>query len=174
MLDAFFRDLCYYYKNFPTAARQEIREFLKFDMAQPNDIFFQDQLAWGTIESNKKNHTPILIIQQSVLDNMSPELQDEIETMTAVDAKETGSVLGGGAAAAAARKGSVRPGGGPKKAGSVHNGFAAMGRGDDDGMTDRSNHLQSLIWETASVGGVSKIPKQDAAKLSRSAYKEYT
>jgi hypothetical protein len=175
MLDSWFRDVCYYYKNFPNAARQEIREFLKFDMSQPNDIFFQDQLAWGTIESNKKTHTPVLIIQQSVLDNMSPELQDEIETMTAVDAKETGSVLGGGGggAGSAVRRGSVRPGGGPKKAGSVHNGLTGLGRVEEDGG-ERSNHLQSLIWETASVGGVSKIPKQDAAKLSRSAYKEYT
>jgi len=173
MLDAWIRDVCYYYKNFPSLARQEIRDFFKFDMSQPNDIFFQDQLAWGTVQHNQKTHAPVLIIQQSVLDTMSPEMQDEIETMTAVDMKEHnntgGSVFGSGGGGGSARKSpnntrrtsSVMNGGGN---GAKHN---RPLQSIDERSERSNNHLQSLIWETASVGGVSKIPKQQANKLVR-------
>jgi len=50
-LDAWFREVCTHYRSMPAQAKAAVREFLNFDMTRPKDIFVQDQLTWGTIET---------------------------------------------------------------------------------------------------------------------------
>lgn len=154
--------MCYFYRNMPNNARQLVRDFLKLDLTQQRDIFFQDQLAWGTIENDKNAHKPILIVNQAVLDAAPDELLEEIETMTAVG-DNAASVRGSLAQRqsilqsfshrqdrmeCATVRGDADP---------LAGGGAARERGGEN-----SQQLNNLLWETASVGGVSKIPKTRA------------
>ncbi len=158
LLDAWFREVCIYYRNMPNNARQEIRDFLKFDLTQQKDIFFQDQLAWGTIE-NEKNNKPILIVNQSVLDNAPDELMEEIETMSraggATGNGGRGTIGGGNASAAANANANLQD---------------KLERATVRSGQSENAQLQNLLWETASMGGASKLPKKKAS-ASRSIIK---
>jgi hypothetical protein len=146
MLDEWFRELCYNYKNMPASARSLIRQFLKFDMSRPLDIFFQDQLAWGTIEVNQKRTTPVIVLQQNILSSVPEEVMDEFETMSQADSASKAAIS--------------------KKV--LTNALPPQNKRLDvqETRTERSfrsnngpnSELQNLIWETASQGGVSKKP----------------
>jgi hypothetical protein len=125
----------------PNEARQAVREFLKLDLSQPKDIVFQDVMTWITIENDKSGHKPILIVNQAVLDSAPEELMDEIETMSKADGTgRTNHALTNNKATLQDRleRATVRSG------------------------VSENPQLQNLLWETASVGGVSKIPKHKA------------
>lgn len=145
-LDAWFRQVCVHYRNMPSNARQAVRQFLNFDMSQSKDIFFQDQLAWGVIEqAESSSGRPMLIVQQSVLNTVSDTMKEELgETMSAVD----GQGGAAGAKAAARAKASRLT---PSDARSIRS-----GAGED------TSQLHNLLWETASMGGTSRIPKKKA------------
>lgn len=143
-LDAWFRELCVHYRNMPANARQVIRQFLNFDMSQSKDIFFQDQLAWGVIEQQDANASrPMLIVQQSVLNTVSDTMKGELEeTMSAIDGQGQKTNNKGKAPASSRRT--------PSDLMSVRSG------GED------TSQLHNLLWETASMGGTSKIHKKKA------------
>lgn len=128
----------------PSDARVAIRQFLNFDMSQQKDIFFQDQLAWGTIEM-QSGHVPILIVNQSVLDNVPDELMDEIETMTQKGgpnkSRQSASFI-------------------PRNSDKFDRQSVRSGKGENAILND-------LIWETASQGGASKVSKRVGEKASR-------
>lgn len=75
MLDAWFRDVCYYYRDMPAPARELIRTFLNFDMHNTKDIFVHDQLAWGIIEGQKVD-APILIVRKSSIIQLHDSAKD--------------------------------------------------------------------------------------------------
>ena len=151
LLDAWFREVCFHYRNMPANARTAIRQFLNFDMSQQKDIFFQDQLAWGTIEMHNAQ-VPILIVNQAILDNVPDELMDEIETLT-------------------------QKGGNTGNSQSIRQSMSFMSRNSTADKLDRQSVrsgqrgenavLNDLIWETASQGGVSKISKKLGEKAPR-------
>jgi hypothetical protein len=158
MLDEWFRDICYNYKHMPASARQLIRQFLKFDMSRATDIFFQDQLAWGTIEIAQKRSSPVIILQQNILNSVPDEVLEEFESMSQAESKVSAQTkptankqpLGGG------RHG--RNGYDISDSRTVH---ISDSRSVRSGMAGNQNsELQNLIWETASQGGMSKIPIQ--------------
>ena len=147
MLDEWFRDLCYNYKNMPASARALIRQFMKFDMSRPLDIFFQDQLAWGTIEVNQKRTTPVIVLQQNILSSVPEEVLDEFETMSQADSTSK---------AAISRKvltNALPPS--ARKADALQETRTECSFRSNNGP---NSELQNLIWETASQGGVSKKP----------------
>jgi hypothetical protein len=158
MLDEWFRDLCYNYKHMPASARQLIRQFVKFDMSRATDIFFQDQLAWGTIEIAQKRSSPVIILQQNILNSVPDEVLEEFESMSQAESK-TGKQqqqqqqrpsIGGGR--------SGRNGYDISDSRTVH---ISDSRSVRSGMIgNQHSELQNLIWETASQGGMSKIPIQ--------------
>jgi len=128
-----------------------VRSFLKFEMTESKDIFFQDQLAWGTIEHEEVNR-PVLLVQRAVLDTVSDDVKDELEeTLSAVGGVQT-------KAAIIRRKSQMR---GISDTASQYGG---------DGHGRGSEQLQNLLWETASAGGTSKLPKNKALQ-SRSIVK---
>lgn len=88
MLDAWFRDVCNYYRDMPSSAREAIRKFLNFDMASAKDIFLQDQLQWGVIEPNRKDK-PVLIVQKSALKGSNSDYMDELETISNADVRNS-------------------------------------------------------------------------------------
>ena len=143
MLDEWFRDVCVNYKNMPAAARLLIRTFLKFDSNRAADAFFRDQLEWGTVDTNQRKAGPMIVLQQHVLDAVPEDILDEIEAMSVID--------GGG---------SMMP--------SNHERLEVRSeRSSQQSRTGGGGHLgnselQNLIWETASQGGISKVPIQDA------------
>lgn len=134
-----------HYRNMPSNARQAVRQFLNFDMSQSKDIFFQDQLAWGVIEqAGSSSGRPMLIVQQSVLNTVSDTMKEELgETMSNVDGH------GGGGEAKAARAKSSRL-------------TASDARSIRSGAGEDASQLHNLLWETASMGGTSRIPKKKA------------
>lgn len=123
----------------PSNARQAVRQFLNFDMSQSKDIFFQDQLAWGVIEqAGSSSSRPMLIVQQSVLNTVSDTMKEELgETMSAID--------GQGGAKGRAKSSRLT---------------AADVRSIQSG--EDTSQLHNLLWETASMGGTSRIPKKKA------------
>jgi hypothetical protein len=149
-------------------ARQAVRQFLNFDMTEPKDIFFQDQLAWGVIESTETSR-PMLFVQRSILNTMSDDVKEELEeTVSALDGEidvrkiakprtqsikfsDTRSVIEGGST-----------GGGSGGGGMM----AIRGTGNN-----KEDKLQNLLWETASMGGTSKLHKTKASQ-SRSILKK--
>lgn len=146
-LDAWFREVCVHYRNMPANARQAVRQFLNFDMSQAKDIFFQDQLAWGVIEQQDGNARPMLIVQQSVLNTVSDSMKGDLEeTLSAVDGQQRGtrSTVGGAARAKSTKLNS--------DAMSVRSG------------AEENSQLHNLLWETASMGGTSKIHKKKASQ----------
>lgn len=152
MLDEWFRDVCYNYKNMPAAARLLVRNFLKLDANRATDAFFQDQLAWGVIEINAGRSGPVIVLQQNILDSVPEDVMDEIEAMSQADSKVDATKI--------APYIQQQHGGKPEIS---------------DSRTERSHRsqtgggnseLQNLIWETASQGGVSKLPINQA-KSSR-------
>lgn len=147
MLDEWFRDVAYNYKNMPASARTLVRQFLNFDMSRLADIFFQDQLAWGTIDLGVKRNTPIIVVQQNILNSVPEEVLDEFETMSQADSASRLSVSKKLAAAGinsdAKSVVSLRSNGPPR-------------------VGNQNSELQNLIWETASQGGASKIPVREA------------
>lgn len=130
------------YRNMPSNARQVIRQFLNFDMSQAKDIFFQDQLAWGVIEQQDNKSKPILVVQQSVLNTVPDSMKGELEeTLSAVDGQRGGS----------------RAHGAGKSKGNKFSDTISVRSGGED-----SSQLHNLLWETASMGGTSKIHKKKA------------
>jgi hypothetical protein len=75
MLDRWFRDVCYFYRDMPASAREAVRGFINFDMKVNKDIFVHDQLAWGTIEPNKEDG-PVLIVRKSTVVNLHDSALD--------------------------------------------------------------------------------------------------
>jgi hypothetical protein len=75
MLDKWFRDVCYFYRDMPAPAREAVRGFINFDMKVNKDIFVHDQLAWGTIEPNKEDG-PVLIVRKSTVVNLHDSALD--------------------------------------------------------------------------------------------------
>jgi hypothetical protein len=152
MLDEWFRDLCYNYKNMPASARTLIRQFLHFDMSKPLDIFFQDQLAWGTIEITQKRTTPMIVLQQNILSSVPEDVKDEInDNMSQAD-----SFRGGvSKKVETSNKFQSKQ---QKEYISDSRSVMSSSRRDNNQNTD----LQNLIWETASQGGKSKLPMQEA------------
>jgi hypothetical protein len=142
-LDGWFREVCVNYRNMPSNARHIIRQFLNFDMSQAKDIFFQDQLAWGVIEQQDSTTKPILVVQQSVLNSVSDTMRGELEeTLSAVDGKR-------------GPRPSLRTTKNQKQ-GKPSDVMSVRSRGED------SSQLHNLLWETASMGGTSKIHKKKA------------
>ena len=76
MLDAWFREVCFYYRDMPAPAREAIRKFLNFDMKRTKDVFVHDQLAWGIMEAPKVD-SPLLIVRRSTLINLHDSVLDE-------------------------------------------------------------------------------------------------
>lgn len=134
----------------PAEARALVRSFLKFEMTESKDIFFQDQLAWGTIEQEEVNR-PVLLVQRAVLDTVGDDVKDELE--------ETLSGVGGAQTKAAMikRKSQMR---------GISDTSSQYGGNGNGG----SEQLQNLLWETASQGGTSKLHKNKALQ-SRSIVK---
>lgn len=75
MLDAWFREVAFYYRDMPAPAREAIRVFLNFDMKHTKDVFVHDQLAWGIMEAPKVD-SPLLIVRRSTLVNLHDSLLD--------------------------------------------------------------------------------------------------
>lgn len=146
MLDEWFRELCYNYKNMPASARSLIRQFLKFDMSRPLDIFFQDQLAWGTIEVSQKRTTPVIVLQQNILSSVPEEVMDEFETMSQADSASKAAI------SKKVLTNALPP---PNKRLDVQETRTERSFRSNNGP---NSELQNLIWETASQGGVSKKP----------------
>lgn len=141
-LDAWFREVCVNYRNMPSNARQIIRQFLNFDMSQAKDIFFQDQLAWGVIEQQDSNTKPILVVQKSVFNTVSNTMKEELEdTLSAVDGN---------------RGPRLTAGTGKQKQGKMSDAMSVRSGGEE------TSQLHNLLWETASMGGTSKIHKKKA------------
>jgi len=69
MLDAWFREVAFYYRDMPAPAREAIRTFLNFDLKHSKDVFVHDQLAWGIMEAPKVD-SPLLIVRRSTLVNL--------------------------------------------------------------------------------------------------------
>lgn len=127
-LDSWFRAVCTHYRNMPVQAKAAVRAFLNFDMARPKDIFVQDQLTWGTIDTPSTD-TSVLIVQRSALESMPEGFMEQAETYSALDSANGNS---------------------PK----AKNRYAPSVRdGDGAGNTAGGAKLQNLIWETASQGG---------------------
>ena len=137
MLDHWFRDVCFHYRNMPSNARTLLRQFLNFDMTRPKDIFIQDQLTWGTIEmlDSHEKMGPVLIVQRAALNSMPDQFLDELETITNPDPASGRSAV---VNSKASRRGSAIAGA-------------------------SNSHLQDLIWESASQGGNSKLHSTKAA-----------
>lgn len=135
----------------PSAARQVVRQFLHFDMSQARDIFFQDQLAWGTIERAENQSRPMLLVQKSVLNTVSEEMKMELgETLSNVDG-------------ASGSQRSLSP----KRGTMTKRRSLALGREtssvlDPKEREEGQSQLHNLLWETASMGGTSKISKKKA------------
>ena len=91
MLDAWLRDVCYFYRDMPATAREEIRRFLNFNMKTNKDIFVHDQLAWGMIEPNKVKDSAVLILRASTIVNLH---DSELDTSADVAARGDGTVNG--------------------------------------------------------------------------------
>jgi hypothetical protein len=126
----------------PSNARQIIRQFLNFDMSQAKDIFFQDQLAWGVIEQQDSNTKPILVVQKSVFNTVSNTMKEELEdTLSAVDGN---------------RGPRLTAGTGKQKQGKMSDAMSVRSGGEE------TSQLHNLLWETASMGGTSKIHKKKA------------
>lgn len=87
MLDAWFRDVCYYYRDMPATAREAVRTFLNFDMRNTKDMFVHDQLAWGIIESQKVD-APIIIVRKSSV----VTLHDSAQSAPDLDSTRTASI----------------------------------------------------------------------------------
>jgi hypothetical protein len=156
MLDEWFRDLCYNYKNMPASARTLIRQFLHFDMSKPLDIFYQDQLAWGTIENTQKSTTPMIVLQQNILSSVPEDVKDEInDNMSQADSFRGGG--GGGVSKKVETSNKFQPK--QKEYISDTRSVMSSSRRDNNQNTD----LQNLIWETASQGGKSKLPIREAS-----------
>ena len=75
MLDAWFREVAFYYRDMPAPAREAIRVFLNFDMKHTKDVFVHDQLAWGIMEPPKVD-SPLLIVRRSTMVNLHDSLLD--------------------------------------------------------------------------------------------------
>lgn len=75
-LDAWFRDVCFFYRDMPAPAREAVRLFLHFDLKASKDAFVHDQLAWGTIEPNKEADAPIMILRKSTVVNLHDSCMD--------------------------------------------------------------------------------------------------
>eukprot|EP00600_Ochromonadales_sp_CCMP1393_P008993 CAMPEP_0174965524 /NCGR_PEP_ID=MMETSP0004_2-20121128/6480_1 /TAXON_ID=420556 /ORGANISM="Ochromonas sp., Strain CCMP1393" /LENGTH=497 /DNA_ID=CAMNT_0016214363 /DNA_START=227 /DNA_END=1720 /DNA_ORIENTATION=- len=84
MLDAWFRDVCYYYRDMPLNARTAVIQFLNFDLKANKDVLMQDQLKWGRIEQ-QKSHEPILIVQKSGLVHLHDGYLNELESISNAD-----------------------------------------------------------------------------------------
>jgi hypothetical protein len=87
-LDAWFRDVCYYYRDMPAPAREAVRLFLNFDMKATKDIFVHDQLAWGTIEPNKVD-APVLIVRKSTVVNLHDSAHDTNESAASIGTQKS-------------------------------------------------------------------------------------
>lgn len=150
-LDSWFRAVCVNYRHMSANARALVRAFLKFEMTESKDIYFQDQLAWGTIEQEEVSR-PVLLVQRAVLDNVGDDLQDELlETLSAV-----GGNINQNIASIMKRKSELR---------GIRDTASQYGETNYGG-----EQLQNLLWETASLGGASKLPKNKALQ-SRSIVK---
>lgn len=76
MLDAWFREVAFYYRDMPATAREAVRTFLNFDMKKPTDVFVHDQLAWGMMETPKAD-APLLIVRHSTIIKLHDSVLDE-------------------------------------------------------------------------------------------------
>jgi len=75
MLDAWFREIAFYYRDMPSTAREAVRIFLNFDMRKPVDVFVHDQLAWGMMEAPKSD-APLLIVRHSTIIKLHDSVLD--------------------------------------------------------------------------------------------------
>ncbi len=91
MLDAWFREIAFYYRDMPSTAREAVRIFLNFDMRKPVDVFVHDQLAWGMMEAPKSD-APLLIVRRSTIIN----LHDSVLDGSTKDASLLADAAGGG------------------------------------------------------------------------------
>lgn len=138
MLDAWFRDVCYYYRHMPATARLLIRQFLNFDMSAEKDILVQDQLAWGVIEVN--NHeAPVLIIQKSAIDSMGGN-DALMDTMSEYSSDLRADKNNSNGRKSFSRRASAKSMGSRKSSRDISY--------DENDSEDR---LQNAIWETAST-----------------------
>lgn len=169
----------------PSDARQAVRHFLNFEMSQAKDIFFQDQLAWGIIERNETNARPMLLVQRSVLNTVSDSMKSDLEeTLSAVDGHNNSngsnspkgprrptslpstSVIASSSSGSgngiqrSIQKGTSKA---PATRGSVFRfPTSRLDETSSEVGDDKDSQLHNLLWETASMGGTSKIHKKKA------------
>eukprot|EP01032_Pedospumella_encystans_P026936 gene26936-30454_t len=91
MLDAWFREIAFYYRDMPSTAREAVRIFLNFDMRKAVDVFVHDQLAWGMMEAPKSD-APLLIVRHSTI----IKLHDSVLDGSTKDASLLAYAAGGG------------------------------------------------------------------------------
>lgn len=75
MLDAWFREVAFYYRDMPSTAREAVRTFLNFDLHKSTDVFVHDQLAWGMMEAPKSD-APLLIVRHSTIIKLHDSVLD--------------------------------------------------------------------------------------------------
>jgi hypothetical protein len=150
-LDSWFREICTYYRYMPSAAKNEVRAFLKFDLSRPKDIYIQDQLTWGAIDGppgGAQGGSSVLIVQRSALDNMSDEVMEAISVVdgaTPSHSPRRASIAITGTAAGSAVRTPVGAGGGAGA--QKRNSFSHSANGSD---------VLPTLSETASVSWLSR------------------
>eukprot|EP01039_Chlorochromonas_danica_P001124 gene1124-1228_t len=160
MLDDWFRDVCANYRNMPSQARQEVRTFLNLDMEKKKDQFFQDQLVWGTLETNGGGTVSLAYLnrqddQPQLYSNSSPSYSYGGRPSSASFSSSSAPQLI--ALKSAIESSESRP----LDVQSERNGLPGIA------PSGKNQPLDGLIWETASQGGLSRVPKKFANKAAR-------
>lgn len=137
-LDSWMRDVIKHYKDMPNEARQLIKEFLHLDMTNKKDIYIQDQMMWGFVEK-VENSRNFLFLHKNIEDNLADKSNKNFHK-----SEEISSVL--------------------LATGVLDNTNTATNKAnpntkDIETNSVRSNNSDSgsLVWETASLGGSSKL-----------------
>lgn len=138
-LDSWLRDVIAHYKDMPVEGRNAVKDFLCLDLTNKKDLYIQDQLLWGTVEKieNSKN---FLFLHKNIEENLEKNSE---KNKFASNAEISSVLLATGVL---------------NNTNTAEN-IATKTPKNIETNSVRSNNSDSgsLVWETASLGGTSKM-----------------
>lgn len=136
-LDNWMRDVIKHYKDMPTEAKKLIRDFLHLDMTNKKDIYIEDQLMWGFVEKveNSKN---IIFLHKNIEENFANN--NEINYKKSEDISSV-LIATGVLDNKLTKKSTIN----------------AKEQLETNSVRSNNSDSGSLVWETASLGGTSKL-----------------